>query len=250
MLFDLQHILFMVISAIIVIGLLIVCWFFVKRQPTKNRILAISAWLTVIIHFSSMWVDYFSTGSAEVSSTYILPIYPCHIAMWLLLACALIKNKESKIFRTIAIITFYLGIVGGVVGVMLNEIYASTPDLTDWDTLKGLLSHVTMLFGCIYLVTAGFIKIRVSNLFSITIGLAFLLLDGLTVIGLHRLFNLDSPNAMYLLSPPLEALPWFNTWLIGVIAIFVFFIFTAIYEQIALKKGERWYNKINIRRKK
>ena len=250
MLFDFSHNLFMLISSLVITGLLVVFGIFVKNQRLKNLILIVSAVLTVILHYSSLYVDFFKTGTAEIESPMLLPIYPCNIAMWLLLVCALLRNKNSKFFNITAEITFYLGIVGGVAGIAFNEIYASTPNLADWGTLKGLLSHVTMLFGCIYLLVGRYIKIRVSNLISIIIGLLLLFVDGWIIIGLYKLFKLDPPNSMYLLSPPLEQLPWFNTYLIGMIAVVLFFIVTATYEQFALKKEDRWYNKIKFRRKK
>jgi len=249
MLFDKSHIIYMVVSTVVVVGLLIVCAQFVKDQKYKNLILKISAILTVIIHYSTLYVDYFTTGSAEISSAMLLPIYPCNIAMWLLLIVAFIKNKESKVFKILAEITFYLGIVGGIAGVALNEIYASNPNLADWDVMNGLLSHVTMLFGCIYLLVGGYIRIRVDNMISIVLGLLLLFVDGWLIIGLYRAFSLDPPNSMYLLEPPLEALPWFNTYLIGLLAIVLFFTFTSIYELIRLPKEERWYNKLSFRRK-
>ena len=64
-------------------------------------------------------------------------------------------------------------------------------------------------------------------------------------IGFFRLCNVYVPNIMFLLEPPIASLPWFNTYFIGILAIVVFFITTALYEQIAVKKEERWYNKIN-----
>lgn len=247
MLFDLQHILFMVISAVVMTLLLIFASIYVKEAKTKNRILLFSALLTVIIHYSSLYVDFFTTGKAEISSNMILAVYPCNVAMWLLLICALWKNKESKAFQIIAQFTFYLGVVGGIVGIVFNEIYSLNPNLLDWNTLKGLVSHVTMLFGCIYLLTGKYIRIRViENMISLVSGLILLVLDGLFVIGLYRIFNLDPPNTMYLLEAPFQALPWINTYVIGIAAVVVLFIITATYEQIALPKEERWYNKIKV----
>ncbi len=242
MLFDLSHVLFFVI-AFIVIAILEICAFcLVKQENKKITILRIAAIFTVIIHFSSLYVDYFKTGKAEVESTMLLPIYPCNIAMWLLLIVAFMKNKEHKIYKLISEFTFYLGIVGGIVGIMLNEIYASTPNLADWSVLKGLLSHSTMLFGAIYLLIGGFIKIRVSNTISVMVGMLFMVIDGGIIIGLYKIFKLDPPNIMYLIDLPFENLPWLNTWTIGIAAVMLAFSITAIYEQIALKKEDRWYN--------
>jgi len=244
MLFDLPHVLFMV-GAVVVISLLLVLFgVFVKSEKTKNRILIICAVLTILIHFSTIYTSFFSTGKIEVEETMLFPIYPCNVVMWLLLVCALTKNKQSKFFKVVAEITFYIGIVGGIVGIVFNEIYANNPNLAEWGTLKGLLSHTVMLLGCIYLLVGRFIKIRVSNVISVTIGLLLLVADGGIIIGIYSIFGLDKPNSMYLLEPPFEALPWVNTWIIGAAGVVIAFAITAIYEQIALKKEERWYYKL------
>ena len=244
MLFDTQHILYMLISSIIIILLLVLFKLFVKQQKYKDLVLQIFAVLTVIIHFSSLYVDYFKTGTAVVEAPMLLPIYPCNVAMWLLVISAFWKNKNSKVFSIIAEFTFYLGIVGAVVGIMLNEIYANNPTLADWGVLKGLLSHSTMLVGCVYLLVGGYIKIRVKNTISVLFGLLFLLVDGGIIIGLYKMFKLTPPNCMYLLSNPVPNLPWLNTFVIGIIGLLIVFLIGVIVEQIALPKQDRWYSKL------
>lgn len=244
MLFDLPHILYMVISSIVTIGLMILCFFVVKNQKYKDIILKISAVLTIALHFSSLYVNFFKNGQANVEEPMLFPIYPCNVAMWFLAICAFYKNKQSKVFGYIAEFTFYLGIVGGIVGIAFNEIYANAPNLALWSTLKGLLSHSTMIFGCVYLLVGKYIKIRVKNTLSVTCGLLFLLIDGSVIIGLYKIFKLDPPNCMYLLENPFPKIPWFNTYLIGMLGILITFLTTVIVEQIALPKEERWYSKI------
>lgn len=244
MLFDLKHILFIVFSFVALIITFILCKLFIKDPKKKDIVLKVAAILTLIIHYSPLYVDYFTTGRAEIASPMILPLYPCNVAMWLLVIVAFYKNKESKVFRVLAEITFYLGLVGGVCGIAFNEIYANNPTFADWDVLNGLLSHVTLLLGCIYLLIGGYIKIRVANVISIIIGLLLLFVDGLLMIGLYKIFNQEPVNCMFLLDPPLASVPFLNTYVIGLIAIVLFFAITAIYEQIALKKEERWYTKL------
>ena len=242
MLFDTAHVLFIVKSFTIIALLETVFFFFVKTENRKVRILKIAAVATVVIHYSSLYVDFFKTGTAEINDTMLLPVYPCNIAMWFLLIVAFLKNRESKVYKVMAEFTFYLGVVGGVVGILFNEVYAATPNLSDWSVLKGLLSHATMLFGAIYLLLGGFIKIRVSNTISVAIGMIFMVIDGGIIIGLYKLFNLTPQNIMYLLEPPYPNLPWLNTWVIGIAAVLLAFAITAVYEQIAIKKEDRWYN--------
>lgn len=234
----------MIISALVSVGLLVLFKVFIKSKERKDLILKLTAIVTVILHFSSLYVDYFTYGFAEVDSTMLLPIYPCNIVMWLLVIVAFYKNKNSKVYKVLSESTFYIGLAGGVIGIALNEAYMNTPSLADWDILKGLLSHSTMLLGCIYLVVGNYIQIRVSNVISIFFGLMLMMIDGIGMIWLFKSFGLEPPNAMFLLGVPFEAPKWFNTITIGVLAVVLVFIISAIYEMIALKKEDRWYSRL------
>ena len=241
--FDLPHILYTVISFLITAILLVLCTLLIKDDKAKKRVLKSSAILTVILHYSSLYVDYFTTGNAVVESVMLLPIYPCNVAMWFLVAVAFM-DEEKKFFKYLAEATFYLGLTGGIIGIVLNENYMNTPNLADWNVLKGLLSHSTMLFGCLYILIGSYIKIRVSNLVSVCGMLLFLFIDGSTIIWLYRRFGLEPPNSMFLLGTPYPHLPWLNTYTIGIMAMAVCFLTTALYEQITLTKEERWYSKL------
>ncbi len=241
---DLNHILYTLTSFALTITLLIILNIFLKEQNKKDLVLKISAIITVIIHYSTLWTDYFSGNEPEVVQAMLLPVHPCNVAMWLLVAVAFFKNKNGKIFKFLSVITFYLGTIGGIIGIVFNEIYIATPDLRVWDVLNGLLSHSTMMFGCIYLLVGGYFKIRVDNVINVVLGLLILLVDGGIVILLHVIFGLEPPNSMYLLERPFENLIWLNVITIGLMAVVLIFTLTVIYEQFALKKEERWYSRI------
>lgn len=238
---DLNHALYTIISTIITIGIFVLAQYFIKKDEHKQKFLQATAIITVLIHYSSIYVSFFKTGIADVDDSMLFPIYPCNVAMWLLFLSSFIKNKNGRFFKVVAEFTFYLGIVGGVVGIIFNENYMRTPNLLDWDILKGLLSHSTMIIGALYLAIGKFIKIRVSNVISVIIGLLFLIVDGAVIITIFKLANLDAPNCMYLLENPFPSMPNFSTLWIGVIAVIVAFIFTSIFEFFALPKEERWY---------
>ena len=250
MLFDMGHVLYMVISTLVIVGLLVLSKVFVKEQERKNKILKIAAIVTVILHYSNLYVEYFSSGSALVENSELLPIYPCHIAMWLLVAIAFWKKREGILYKIVTEFTFYLGVAGGILGILLNIAYESNPNLADWYVLKGLLSHSTMLFGCIYLFIGDYVKIRVNNIKSMGVGLVCMLIHAVLVIGLFEAFHLDPPNAMYLLGVPFEAPKWFNTWTIGCLIFVALFIVTSLYEYFRLPKEERWYIKLKQRNNK
>lgn len=248
--FDTGHVIYIIVSYIAMIVGLVFCNKFIISQKFKDLVLKISAILTVIIHYSVLYVDFFSLGEAVVESTMLLPIYPCNVAMWLLVIVAFMKNRSGKLYSAMAEMTFYLGITGGIIGVLFNEKYIAEPNMADWDVLNGLLSHTVMTFGCIYLLVGRYINIRVSNVVSVFWMLLLLIIDGGMVIGLYSLFNMDPPNAMYLLENPFPQLPWFNTLAIGALALILVFIITGVYEQLALKEDNRWYSKIKDRKEK
>ena len=242
---DLNRILYTVISFVLTaIGLVILAKK-VDKTEHKSIVLKVSAILTVILHFSSLYVDYFSgIENPGVEQPMLLPLYPCNVAMWLLVIVAFHKNKSGKLFDFLAMATFYLGVFGGVIGIVFNQNYIATPDMADWGILKGLLSHSTMLFGCIYLLIGGYVKIAVSNMLYVFLGLLLLVSDGAIIIFLHWIFGLELPNSMYLLEIPFESMPWLNVVTIGILAMVIIFTATALYEQFAFKKEDRWYSKI------
>lgn len=242
MLFDLTHILYMVITFSLTIALVVLFHFKVKSESGKFKVLKISAVLTVIIHYSSLWVDFFTSNEVAVQDSMLLPIYPCNIMMWLLLITSFVKKREGIVYKMLTEYTFWAGVVCGIIGIVLNENYANNPNILDYDIFKGLFSHTTMVFGCLYLKTSGIVKIRVSNVISVIAGLLLFVVDGLIINGLIDLAGRSEVNSMYLISPPFENLPFITTPLIGLAGIIVAFTATALYEQFALPKEERWYN--------
>lgn len=242
MLFDLAHSLYVVISTVITIVILILATIYLKEQKQKDVFLKFFAIITVVLHYSGLWVDFLSTGTAEAGSALLFAVYPCHVCMWLLVASAFIKNRKTIGYRFVTEFTFYLGIVGGVLGIALNFNYMGNPTLADWSVLQGLLSHSTLIIGCVWLLCGKYIKIRVFNTISILLGMSLLLIDGVFVNTLFEYCKIGSVNSMYLLEPPVASMPWFNTAFMGILAIVVGFLITAIYEQIALPKEDRWYS--------
>lgn len=239
--FNLTHILYMVISAVVTITLLVLAGLFVKEEKHKKLIIKILAIVTVALHFSDLYVDFFKTGTATIASPQLLPIHPCNIVMWLLLICAFLKNRNGIAAKVLLEFTFYAGVICGIIGIVLNENFGNNPTLTNWHVLKGMLSHSTMVMGCIYILVARFIKIRVSNCISGFLGLCLFILDGFIINSLYLAFGLGECNSMYLQSPVIESMPWFSSWLMGVFAIILVFAVTALFEQFALKHEERWY---------
>ena len=193
--FNLQHILYMVISGVLSVVLLVLARKFATEEKTKNNILKFWAIITVVIHYSNLWVDYFAFGGeATVENNHILPVYPCNVVMWMLLVAALMQNKKRLAFQMLGEFCFWVGTVCGVIGIVLNVNFDNTPTLADYDVLKGMLSHSTMLFGCLYLRTGGFIRIRTFNAVSVASGLGVFVLCGMVVNKLYEHFGMEAPD--------------------------------------------------------
>ena len=242
--FNLQHILYMVISGLLSVVLLVLPRKLVTDENTKNRILKFWAIVTVVIHYSNLWVDYFASGgTATVENNQILPVYPCNVVMWMLLVASLLKDKKSLLFLILSEFCFIGGTVCGVVGIVLNVNFGNNPTLADYDILKGMLSHSTMLMGCLYLFVGGYIKIRVFNAVSVTAGLGTFVLCGMLVNGLYETFGMEAPDGMFLRSNPYLSV---SPMVLGVLLIVLMFIGLALWE-LRLPEEDRWYKKMKLR---
>ncbi len=239
--FNLQHILYMLISAVITAGLLYLVSKKVSDQKYKNLILKLSALITVLIHISDLWVDYLTSGgSVNVGSTHIFPMYPCNIVMWMLLVVAFLDNKESTLFRLLAEFCFIVGVICGVIGILLNENFDSTPTLSDYSVLKGLLSHSTMLFGCIYLFVGRYVRPNIFSTLSLVFGFGIFVICGVGVNLLFSAFGMESPDCIWINGVPYVGM---SSIVLGLLAVLAYFGIFALIE-LRLPPEERWYFKI------
>lgn len=234
-----------IVTMIVILTSLFVINRKITNQNSKDNILKVFAVITVVIHYSSLWVDYFTTGEAQVDSTMLLPVYPCNICMWMLLIVAFMKDKQSALYKLLTEFLAIAGTVCGLIGLFANEIFISNPDFFDYDSLKGLLSHSTMIFGTMFILTQGYVKVRtVSMTISTAIGLCIFAIIGAIVNLIFYLCNLDPVNAMFMLEFPYD-IPGASFITLGILGIIVVFIMTSIYELLFLKSSERWYHNIN-----
>lgn len=244
--------LYNLITFILMTGIMMLCKKVIIKDCTKDRVLKFVSISVVIIHYSSLYVDFFSNqGNAMIENNMILPVYPCNIIMWLLLIVSLMKNKDSKIYKMISEFTFVGGTLCGLIGVLFNINFLNNPNLLDYDIFKGLISHTIMIFGTIYLFVFKYVKLEVVRTTkSIIFGIVLFAICGLIVNTLFEIFNIPSVNAMYMLEAPLPALSFFNFYTIGIIGLVLAFIGLNLYEYFSLPLEERWLTKYMKRRNK
>lgn len=237
--------LYNVVAFAITIALMIFCKKKIKSEKVKDLVLKCVAVAVVVIHYSSLYVDYFSNnGEAMIENNMILPVYPCNIIMWLLLIVAFMKNKESSIYKMLSEFTFIGGTFCGVIGVVFNINFLNNPSLADYDILKGLISHSVMIFGTVYLFVFKYVKLEtIRTTKSIFWGLLiFTICGGITNL-LFVIFDIPSVNAMFMLEPPIESMPFFNFFTIGILGLILSFIGLNIYEGFTKPKEDRWLTK-------
>ena len=205
--FNAQHILYMVISGALTILMLALAHRWLTEEKQKTRFLQFFAVITVLLHYSNLWVEYFTTGTAQVENNHILPVYPCNVIMWMLLIAAFMNNKQSVVFHMLGEFCFIVGTLCGIVGIGLNVNFDHNPTLTDYHVLKGLLSHSTMLVGCLYMLVGDWIQIRMFNVVSVTAGFSVFVTCGLAVNQLYIHFGMTPPDGMFLLENPYVPIP-------------------------------------------
>lgn len=240
-----------IVSLIIVIASFVLYKLLIKKQKSKWLFVKIVAIITVLIHYSGIWVDYFTTGIAYVNSTYVLAIYPCHIMMWMLLIFSFANESKNKVVDLLGEFTAIAGIICSFIGLAFNENFLSKPYLSDYHIFKGLLSHVTLLLGALVLFDVKEVKINTKrNMLSTFCGLIIFAIDGLFVNVLFHVCKLPPVNAMYMLHSPFEKAPFINFYTIGIAAFLVVFMVTTLYETIFYKKENRWYSNVNKKNRK
>ena len=240
------------ITLLLITGLMILCKKVIRKDSTKDIVLKSVSLAVVIIHYSSLYVDYFTNhGEAMIENNMILPVYPCNIIMWLLLIVSFMKNKESNIYKTLSEFTFIGGTICGLIGVLFNINFLNNPNLGDYDIFKGLISHSVMIFGTVYLFVFNYVQLEVVRTTkSIFWGLVIFAICGLTINVLFAIFDIESVNAMFMLEPPLPKLPFLNFFTIGFFGLILSFIGLNIYEHFTFPKEKRWLSKFILERKR
>ena len=201
---------------------------FVKRERTQNIILISASVFTILFHYSS-FIFRLLTGNGAMeylseSPNLLLPIYPCNLVMWSALIFALLKNKRSKTGAFCADYIFWFGIISTLVGMFANVDFINNPTLADYENIKSIAAHATLLFNILLLPFFGYIKNDVKrNLSNIVISIFMMAAVGCYCnLVFHALVSEAEAyevNSMYLLHSPFDGLDILTYPVIALIAI-------------------------------
>lgn len=237
----------LILVALIALGLWLVKKY-VKRERTQNLLFVAAAVFTVLLHYSSL-IFRLITGNGALeyladTPNLILPIYPCNVVMWSALIFGCLKNKESRLANFFADYLFWFGIVSTLVGMFANVDFIKNPTLADYENVKSIAAHATLLFNVLLLPLFGHIKINVKRC------MANIVLSVLVMAAIGGYCNLVfltlaseavayDVNSMFLIHSPFDGIAFLTYPVISLIAIPIYFAVFWVCELCARRKRER-----------
>ena len=239
-----------ILIALIALGLWLVkkC---VKTERTKNIILIAAAIFTIVFHYSSFIFKLLSGSNAieylGETPNLILPIYPCNVVMWSALIFGFLRNKQSKLGEFFADYIFWFGIISTLVGMFANVDFINNPTLADYENVKSIAAHATLLFNVLLLPLFGHIRIDVKrNIKNIVISILMMaVIGGYCNLVFHALVSESAAynvNSMFLLHSPFEGLAFLTYPVISLIAVPFYFVLFVICD-ICAHKSESAFTK-------
>ena len=241
----------LILIAIITVGLWLIKRYVIGER-TRNIILLVAAIFTILFHYSSFLFKLITNDGAleYLSSTpnLILPIYPCNVVMWSALIFALLKNKKTKLGEFFSDYLFWFGIISTLVGMFANVDFINNPTLADYENVKSIAAHATLLFNVLLLPLFGYIKIDVwRNLKNIIISIIVMAaIGGYCNLVFYALSSKEAAynvNSMFLLHSPFDGVEFLTYPVIALIAIPIYLAVFIICDLCAHKKEDRFYSK-------
>ena len=245
-------IIFNLLQIAIIVAMLCLIRKHVKKERTKNFFLVAAAIVTILFHYSSFIFQILSGNDAiaylRENPNLILPIYPCNVVMWSALIFALLRDKRSRTGAFLADYLFWFGIVSTLVGMFANVDFIKNPTLTDYENIKSIGAHATLLFNVLLLPLFDYIRIDVKrNITSIVVSiLGMAAIGGYCNLVFRTLVSVEAAydvNSMFLIHSPFGALDFLTYPVIALIAVPIYFVVFVICDLCA--HNTRRKNKMN-----
>ena len=220
----------------------------VKSDRAESAVLLAASLVTIVFHYST-YLFYLLTGGAAFeylseNPNLILPIYPCNAVMWSCLIFALLKNKESRLYRLLADYIFWFGIFSTLVGMFANVDFIMNPTLKNYDIVKSIVAHATLLFNVLLLPLFGRIRLDFfGNMRSMIESVVIMYVIGLYCNMVFRV--LVSPeaayavNSMFIIHSPFDGVAFLTYPVIAIVALLLYFVLFAVCDVIKKKKGNK-----------
>ena len=220
----------------------------VKTERTKKILLIIAPIITLIVHYSQFIYDALTgcdiMAHLSANPNLYMPLYPCNIVMWLTLAFALLKNKNSKFGEFCVDYMFWFGVLAAVIGMFANEDFIRTQSIADYAILKSIIAHATLFFNILLLPIFGYVKIDVKRNFKniiisiLTMGFigAYCTLIFYALVSREQAYFI---NSMFIVHSPFAGLDFLTYFVVALIAVPVYLAIFVICNLFIRKKSKR-----------
>ena len=222
--FGIEHIIYMIVAAIIMAGLIIVIKIFVPKDkmfiPMK-----VTAAIGVVI-----MIIYRIVVSRSRSGTFLdfIPDTFCSMMGFIMPLTVLIFKPDTKIFQY----AMFCGMLGGLLTLIYPDFLVYFDNIFNIHPFTGLLYHTLMLFMFLLAIITKYFVPTFKRWTSLPIGLAFMVVFavfGNSVLGQY--------NNMYLKAPLLPGTP-LTWWLVGILFLILYTIILQVYEMCTLPRAE------------
>lgn len=228
--YGIEHILYLVISIILMIGVIVLTKFFVPKEKVFIVMKVLAGIGLILIIINRIVVAKSRNGDFQS----FLPDTYCSMMGFILPIVVLLFKPNTKIFQ----FAIFAGMIGGLLTLFYPDFLVYFDNIFNIHPFTGLLYHTNMFFMFLVAIICGYHKPTFKNWSSLPIGLAFLVVFGVfgnNVIG--------QTNNMYLNAPLING-TIFSWWFVGILFIILYTIILQIYEMVTLPKQEWSVNKI------
>ncbi len=234
----------LILIALIVLGLWLIKKY-VKQERTQNIILVLAALFTILFHYSTFLFKLLFGGNAmeylSETPNLILPIYPCNVVMWSALIFAFLKNKKSRLGAFFADYLFWFGIISTLVGMFANVDFINNPTLADYENVKSIAAHATLLFNVLLLPLFGYVKVNVKrNITNIIVSVFVMAAIGGYCNLIFRALVSEAAaydvNSMFLIHSPFDGVSFLTYPVISLIAVPTYLALFTICDRLIHRK--------------
>lgn len=229
--FGIEHIVFLIISLI----LMFVSWFLIakyaKSEKAKNIVLKIVATcLLVCIIWNRLSITIYNFNHNDLglhNLFYLIPLSFCGMSSLLTGLTILLMKKDNKLMHYI----FYLGFIGGLVSMFYPD-YLEEQMFLDPRTLSGLLHHTLLVFAIVCAIITGWFKPDLKKWYIFPIGFCITMTFGMAMKEISGL------GAMQIQNPLIKSLPILTSWYIVGLAEWLYqFIVMVLFAKFKDKKS-------------
>ncbi len=222
--FGLEHIIYFIVSLVLMTALTIIFKVFVKKEKMYIVMKIIAGFGLVLM------VIYRIIVSKSRNGTFLdfLPDTYCSMMGFIMPIIVLCFKPNTKVFQY----AMFAGMIGGLLTLCYPDFIVYFDNIFNIHAFTGLLYHTNMLFMFIVAISTGYFVPTFKNWTSVLTGLAFMV-----VVGEFGNSVLNQANNMYL-NAPLISNTIFTWWFVGILFLILYTIILQIYEMITLKPNE------------